>query len=360
MSREPSDWLGRRILVTGHTGFKGSWLTVWLDLLGAEVHGLGLDPPTTPSLFDSAGIGDLLVTDHRADVREYTQLETAVQVVRPEVIVHLAAQPLVARGFENPVETWEVNVLGTVNLLEVARRSVDVAAVLVVTTDKVYEDIAHNSGYRETDRLGGSDPYGASKAAAELVTRSFSTLVGARRAEGELRTATARSGNVIGGGDWSPDRLVPDCLRAFDEEKPIGLRFPAAVRPWQHVLDPLNGYLMLVEALCGPDGDRFTRAWNFGPDSSGELTSLQLAELAVAVWGAPAAVDPETTPQSIPETLALRLDSSLARDELGWGPRWDIKTAMNRTVEWHREWVDGRPMLETCRRQIDEFMSVAK
>ena len=354
------DWSGRHVLVTGHTGFKGSWLTVWLDLLGAEVHGFGLDPPTSPSLFESAGIGDLLATEHRADVRDYDRLEAAVRAVRPEAVVHLAAQPLVARGFDDPVETWGVNVLGTVNVLDVARRSPEVAVVLVVTTDKVYEDLGHESGYREMDRLGGSDPYGASKVAAELVTRSFATVARAKNADGTVRTATARSGNVIGGGDWAADRLVPDCLRAFGERKPVGLRSPTAVRPWQHVLDPLGGYIRLFEKLRGPDGDRFATAWNFGPDRAGELAAVELAELAVRTWGAPAAIDSEAKSGSIPETHTLRLDSSKAREELGWYPRWNIRTAIDRTVEWHKEWMDGGPMLDTCRRQIDEFMRATR
>lgn len=357
MSAETSNWSGRTILVTGHTGFKGGWLTVWLDLLGAKVHGLGLDPPTAPSLFESAGIDNLLVTDHRTDIRDYTQLEIVVRAVRPEIIVHLAAQPLVTRGFDDPVETWGVNVIGTVNLLEVARRSAEVAAVLVVTTDKVYEDTDHDVGYRETDRLGADDPYGASKAAVELVAQSFRTLLGTRSGDGTFQMATARSGNVIGGGDWSPGRLVPDCLRSFREEEPVGLRSPTAVRPWQHVLDPLSGYIMLIEELFGPNGDQVATAWNFGPSRSGELTALELAELVADAWGEPASIDPETKSQPIPETQTLRLDSSLARSELGWSPRWDIQTAVKKTVEWHKEWMAGGPMLETCRRQIEDFMA---
>jgi len=354
------DWSGRSVFVTGHTGFKGGWLTIWLDLLGADVHGFGLAPPTVPSLFESAGIGDLLTTEHRADVRDYARLEAAVRAVRPDVIVHLAAQSLVAKGFDDPVETWSVNVLGTVNVLDVAHRSGDVSAVLAVTTDKVYEDLDHESGYQEMDELGASDPYGASKVAAELVARSFATVAKAETTKGAVRTATARSGNVIGGGDWSTERLVPDCLRAFGEGKPIALRSPTAVRPWQHVLDPLGGYIRLIEELHGPDGDRYATAWNFGPDRAGELTAIELAEMAVAAWGAPASIDPEVKSTSIPETHTLRLDSAKARGELGWSPFWDTHTAINRTVEWHKEWMGGGPMLETCRRQICEFMSVAR
>ena len=349
-------WSGRSVLVTGHTGFKGSWLAIWLETLGAEVHGFALDPPSSPSLFRCADVQNLLKSDCRSDIRNPSDLEEVVRTVRPQVILHLAAQPLVATGFDDPWETWSVNVLGTVNLLDVVRRLEQPVAVVVVTTDKVYEDQGPDIRYVETDRLGGLDPYSASKTATELVAASFLAGRSAQAGKGNFRIATARAGNVIGGGDWSENRLLPDCLRAFAQGDQVVLRMPEAVRPWQHVLEPLDGYLRLAQELCGSEGERYSSAWNFGPDSESELTVAQVAEMAATAWGTPASVATEPVRSATSETQSLKLDSTKARGKLGWLPQWEINYAVEQTVAWQKDWIAGGSMLEVCRRQIAEYL----
>jgi CDP-glucose 4,6-dehydratase len=342
----------RSVLVTGHTGFKGGWLAIWLADLGARVHGYALAPPTDPSLFEVARVAEVLASDTRADLADLDALTACVAATRPEVVFHLAAQPLVRDGYRDPTGTIRTNVLGTTHLLEAVRRASSVRAVVVVATDKVYENPELGHPFRETEPLGGHDPYSASKAAAELVVAAYrSSFFGP---DGHpARVASARAGNVLGGGDWAVDRLVPDCLRAFPTGQPVQLRHPDAVRPWQHVLDPLAGYVALAERLLGDDGDRFARAWNFGPDPADDATVGEVVERVAARWGDGARVERGGDAGDL-EAGLLRLDSHAARAELGWRPAWSLDQAIGQTVDWHRAWLGGEDMLGVSRRQVGE------
>ncbi len=348
-------WKGRSVLITGHTGFKGSWLSLWLDRLGAAVHGYALEPPTTPNLFSVARVHERLATDTRADVADLTALNDACARARPEVVFHLAAQPLVLESYRNPQRTFETNVLGTANVLEAVRRTDSVRAVVVITTDKVYENLEQGRRYAESDPLGGRDPYSASKASAEQVTMSYRQSFFGDGSPHHARIATARSGNVIGGGDWADDRLVPDCLRAFASGKPVRLRHSEAVRPWQHVFDPLAGYLLLAERLCRPDGDRFARAWNFGPTADAEATVGDVAEVAARCWGSDARVERDLSDRTPHEAGLLRLDSTLARNELDWRPAMTLDQAVSSTVLWHRAWLTHQQMPGVCSEQLTAY-----
>ena len=322
-------WRGQRVLVTGHTGFKGGWLVTWLGELGARVTGYALPPDTTPSFFERSGLAGRL-TSHLADVRDPVALGEALGAAEPRVVFHLAAQPLVRRSYREPVATFATNVLGTAHLLEAARRVPSVEAVVVVTSDKCYEPRAGGPAFREDDPLGGPDPYSASKAGAELVTAAYrhSFFTG-----GGPRVATARAGNVIGGGDWAEDRLLPDAMRALGRGEPVRVRNPAAVRPWQHVLEPLGGYLMLAERLCA--GDDATGSWNFGPREEDAVSVATLVELVLGFcdggrWeAAPESGAPHEAP-------VLRLDATRARARLGWRPALTLKEAAGLTVAWYR------------------------
>lgn len=355
-SPDPSFWSGRSVLVTGHTGFKGSWLVRWLSLLGAEVHGLALDPPTSPSLFETAAVAALLSSDLRVDVREPEPLRAAVSGCSADVVLHLAAQPLVRDGYRDPAGTFATNVAGTANLLAALGSLGDGAgpsAIVVVTTDKVYRPDPAGRPHREDDPLGGHDPYSASKAMAEEVAATFHRLPGIDgRPAWRIPTATARAGNVIGGGDWSRERLLPDCMRAFAAGEPAVLRYPSAIRPWQHVLDPLAGYLLLAEDLVAGRPD-VPSAVNLGPD--GEATVGEVAGLAAAAWGEGAEVRTDERPGTPPETVTLRLDNGLARDRLAWRPRWDVAEAVTRTVDWHLSLSGGGDMAGVTDAQILEY-----
>jgi len=348
-------WSGRSVLVTGHTGFKGGWLSVWMHQLGARVHGYALEPPTTPNLFEAAGVEALLASDTRADVADLKRFTEAVSHARPEIVFHLAAQPLVRESYKDPVGTFTTNAIGTAHLLEAIRQADGVRAVVVVTSDKVYDN--HESDYRyvEGDPLGGRDPYSASKASAEIVAASYRSSFFGAKGGNDARIATARAGNVIGGGDWARGRLVPDCLRAFDMGQPVRLRHPQAVRPWQHVLEPLAGYIRLAERLAAPEGQTFARAWNFGPDPSDELTVGDVADLAAHLWGEGARVEHAAHADEPPEAGVLRLDSGQARAKLPWVPRWDLRNALEQTLIWHRAWKDGGQMLDATRSQIASY-----
>ncbi len=344
-----SFWNGKRVFLTGHTGFKGGWLSLWLAEMGAQVHGYALEPPTKPSFFTTTCLERRMTASLISDIREAEALDQAMQTARPEVVFHLAAQPLVRHAYSNPVETYTVNVMGTVNLLEAVRCTPGVKAVVIITTDKCYENREWPWPYRENDSLGGFDPYSSSKACVELVTstwrRSYLNTTG-------VYLASGRAGNVIGGGDWAADRLMPDFLRALDSGEPLVVRSPLATRPWQHVLEPLAGYLQLAEKLYS-DGDAWTEAWNFGPDEADARTVQWIVEtlcarMPSASWQRDKAPQPH-------EANTLRLDSSKARLRLGWRPRWSLPRALQATLDWHLAWKDGSAMDEFSLRQIHEY-----
>ncbi|MBU2601976.1 MAG: CDP-glucose 4,6-dehydratase [Actinobacteria bacterium] len=353
-------WTGRSVFLTGHTGFKGSWLTLWLCRLGAQVHGYALDPPTSPSLFEEAGVAASLSSDTRGDVRSFERLRDSLEAARPDVVFHLAAQPLVLEGYRDPLGTLAVNAMGTAHLLEAVRAVDSVRAVVVVTTDKVYEEREPGRPYREGDPLGGRDPYSASKTAAEAVSGAYRwSFFGAQEGH-PARVATARAGNVIGGGDWAADRLLPDCLRAFAAGETVRLRFPGAIRPWQHVLESLAGYLTLAERLLGAEGGRFAGPWNFGPLSADEATVGEVAQMTARLWGGGARLEHEPPPARPPEAGLLRLDASRAQVELGWRPRWALGEALERTVAWHQAWLRGDDMTAVSLDQIAAYEGAAR
>lgn len=346
-------WGKRSVFLTGHTGFKGGWLSLWLNKIGAKVHGYALDPTTEPSLFHVAQLAPLFASDTRADLANREQLRFALERASPEVVFHLAAQPLVRESYRDPLGTLATNVMGTANLLEAARGIDSIRAIVVVTTDKVYANDDSGHLYREDDPLGGRDIYSASKAAAELVVSSYRSSFFADK-HGP-RIATARAGNVIGGGDWALDRLIPDCLRSFAEGVPVSLRYPAAIRPWQHVLEPLSGYLNLAEHLIRSDGEVFAKAWNFGPDPAGEACVGDVALAVARIWGEGATVELCSSEKNPHEAALLSLDSSQARTALQWIARWPLLRALQETVAWQRRWNGGGDMRAICEAQIDSY-----
>ncbi|OXS55864.1 CDP-glucose 4,6-dehydratase [Cohnella sp. CIP 111063] len=351
-----SFWNGRKVLITGHTGFKGSWLALALSRQGAILSGYALSPPTDPSLYHLSKIGKVL-DDRYGDVRSLDNLRKAVLQSEPEVVFHLAAQPLVRRSYADPTVTFDTNVMGTVNLLESVRNCPSVRAVVIATTDKVYENQEWIWGYRENERLGGKDPYSASKACAELAVRAYaeSYFPEDRYPIHGVAIATARAGNIIGGGDWSEDRLVPDCLQALQEGREIVLRHPLATRPWQHVLAPVEGYMRLAEFLY-KEGPAYGGAWNFGPGDRDVQSVGRIADQLRRIWGTDAAVSaPDQSIQSWPEARILKLDSSKAAVRLDWHPRWDLGTSLLKTVEWHKAYLQGENIADLCLRQIAEY-----
>jgi CDP-glucose 4,6-dehydratase len=351
---DESHWTGRSVFVTGHTGFKGGWIVAWLHHLRARIHGYALDPPTSPSLFDAAAIGSMLASDNRGDIADLATLRQAMRTARPEVVIHLAAKSLVRDGYGDPISTLTTNVIGTATTLEAARSVDSIRSVVVVTSDKVYEHVGPDHPYVEGDPLGGRDPYSASKAAAELVAGSYRSSFFADDNH-PARIATVRAGNVIGGGDWAKDRLVPDCLRAFDRGDAVRLRFPQAIRPWQHVLEPLSGYLNLAQRLTEPDGDHLTGAWNFGPNIEDQSPVIDVARQAAAAWGDSARVQIDHSNNHPRESGILMLDTTKARQELGWRPKWTLRRAIESTVEWHRAWRRGASMLDVTSDQIRAY-----
>lgn len=350
-----SFWGDRQVLVTGHTGFKGAWLSLWLTEMGAHVHGYSLDPVDGPTVFDSAGVVDLLDSDTRADLRDQSAVQETVDAVRPEIVLHLAAQPLVSAGYRLPSETWATNVMGTVHLLEAVRQQPSVRAVVVITTDKVYEDHGTGVSHLESNRLGGHDPYSSSKSAVELLAASYRQSFWSTGDADDVCLGTARAGNVIGGGDWGIDRLVPDCLRAFEAGKPSMIRSPDSVRPWQHVLEPLSGYLVLAERLANDGGNEYASAWNFGPDQASEVTVKKVAEMVALAWGDGAEVLQDAGSGHIHETKTLQLNSNKAREVLGWSPRWNLAEAVDRTVDWHLRIADGADARMLCLDHIADY-----
>ncbi len=347
-------WAGRRVFLTGHTGFKGSWAIALLRELGAEVTGFALPPPTSPALFDLID-GETLCVDRRGDIRDQAALAAALAAAQPEVVLHMAAQPLVRESYVTPVETYATNVMGTVHLLEACRTIPGIRSVVIVTTDKCYENVGWVWGYRETDRLGGADPYSNSKAACELVVDAYrQSFFSAADGDGAtLNLASARAGNVIGGGDFAADRLIPDAVRAFMAGEALAIRNPLAVRPWQHVLESLSGYLLLAERLYG--SRHYTGGWNFGPRTEESAPVRQVADAVASRWGGGARWEQDAGFHPH-EAATLKLDSTKARLDLGWSPVFDLTMAVGTTVDWYRDYSRGKDPRTLTLEQIGAYL----
>ncbi|MDP3192336.1 CDP-glucose 4,6-dehydratase [Rhodoferax sp.] len=346
----PDFWHGKRVLLTGHTGFKGSWLSLWLQSLGAELHGLALTPPTTPNLFTVAQVAQGMASSTIGDIRDLATVQQAMQAAQPDIVIHMAAQPLVRLSYAEPVETYATNVMGTVHVLESARHTPSVKAIVVVTTDKCYENKEWAWGYRENEPMGGHDPYSNSKGCAELVTSAYRNSF---LKNSGIAVASARAGNVIGGGDWAADRLVPDILRAFEADQPVTIRNPHATRPWQHVLEPLSGYLALAERLYS-DGQAFAEGWNFGPKEDDARPVQWIVEHMVTTWGNGASwqLDGGVHPH---EANYLKLDISKAKARLHWQPRWPLALALKKITAWHHAYLNSANMHEFTIEQIQNY-----
>lgn len=350
---------GKRVLVTGHTGFKGSWLALWLHDLGAQAIGLALAPDTYPSHFELAGLMDI-IKHIEGDIRDQHFVNNTFKMAKPEIVFHLAAQALVRDSYDDPKKTLDTNVGGTVNILEAIRASSSVKAAVVITSDKCYENKEWGWGYRENDPMGGHDPYSASKGATEIVCSAYRRSFFDKAGHGpHIGFATVRAGNVVGGGDWAKDRLIPDCIRALSENKPIVIRNPNATRPWQHVLDLLSGYLFLAHQLLN-DPDRFSGAWNFGPADIEHINVEELAKGFVTAWGE-GRIEPVKSNQSAPhEANLLRLSIDKAACELGWLPILNASTAIDWTVNWYKDWHRiGSNMRKSSLNQIHEYTGIA-
>jgi len=345
-------YANKTVLVTGHTGFKGGWLTAWLKQLGAKVIGLSLPPEQgRPSLFETASIGHGMVSIF-SDIRDLPSLATTFAEHSPEIVFHLAAQPLVRRSYREPVETYATNIMGTVNVLEAARHTPSVRSIVVITSDKCYENREWVWGYREEDPMGGYDPYSSSKGCAEIVAKAYRNSF--FKEDDRIFMATARAGNVIGGGDWAEDRLVPDIIRALSASEPVVIRNPGSIRPWQHVLEPLRAYLMLGERLWG-DGDTFAQGWNFGPRDDDAIPVGDVVERVISCWGSGEFVINKS--DTLHEANYLKLDCSKARAQLGWVPVLTIDDALELTVAWYRAYLDDpKFMSEVTTRQIQAYM----
>lgn len=343
-------WYGKRVFVTGHTGFKGSWLSLWLQSLGAEVKGFSLEPPTSPSLFEQANVADAMISDI-GDIRELAVIQKSMVEFDPEIVIHMAAQPLVRQSYREPVETYSTNVMGTIHVFEAARKCASLKAIVNVTTDKCYENREWVWGYRENEPMGGHDPYSNSKGCSELVTSAYRNSF--FNTPDSASVASARAGNVIGGGDWAEDRLIPDALRAFEENRPVVIRSPRATRPWQHVLEPLSGYLNLAEKLY-LFGDEYAEAWNFGPNDDDVVPVGQVIDYLVKNWPNDATWLPDNTKQPH-EAQLLKLDISKAVKRLQWEPVWSLDQALNSIVEWHSALRHGFNMAEITREQIKKY-----
>ncbi|HEY3536395.1 MAG TPA: CDP-glucose 4,6-dehydratase [Trinickia sp.] len=347
-------WRGKKVFVTGHTGFKGSWLTLWLQALGAKVTGYALAPDTTPNLFELARVADG-IDSVISDIRDRHAVLNAMKAASPEIVIHMAAQPLVRESYASPVETYETNVMGTVHVLEAVRHVPGVKSVVIVTTDKCYENHEWEWGYRENEAMGGYDPYSSSKGCAELVTAAYrrSFFNPSTYATHGVAIASARAGNVIGGGDWATDRLIPDIMRAIMREERVRIRSPHAIRPWQHVLEPLSGYLLLAEKLYS-EQSRYAEAWNFGPNDADARPVQAIVERLTSQWGDGAswALDGDEHPH---EATFLKLDCSKARNRLGWQPRWNLERALDEIVAWYKAAARQEDMRAVTLKQIDQF-----
>ena len=341
-------WKDKRVLLTGHTGFKGSWMAIWLQSLGAKVYGFSLAPDTTPSLFNQLGVFESL-SHTLGDIQDISALNAQVELCQPDIVFHLAAQPLVRRGYRMAPLTWNTNVMGTVNLLECLRLAKRKCSVVIVTTDKVYQNRETDHHYIESDRLGGLDPYSASKAGTELVVQSYRSVMSQENLP--IRLASARAGNVIGGGDWAEDRLVPDIARALSKGLPITVRNPQSVRPWQHVLEPLSGYIQLAEAMS--EKNDFDTAFNFGPDPKGNRTVQDVIDASLEHWNG--AVREEQSANAPHEAGLLMLSIEQAKSSLGWTPKWDFETTIEKTIEWYKRVQEGASAVEITNQQLREY-----
>jgi CDP-glucose 4,6-dehydratase len=342
-------WNGRRVFLTGHSGFKGSWMSLWLSSMGAIVKGYALDPPSSPSLFNEANL-QKKINSNIGDIRDFLKLKKSLLEFNPEIIFHMAAQPLVRYSYDNPVETYEVNVIGTMNLLEAARSCDSLHAIINITTDKCYENLGYEKSYKESDPLGGHDPYSSSKGCSEILTSSYWRSFFKSKGVG---VATARAGNVIGGGDWAFDRLIPDILMSFDNDESVLIRNPKATRPWQHVLEPLSGYLVLGQKLY-LNCDKYSDAWNFGPDESDSKPVEWILNNMTSKWpNSSWKLDNNFAPH---EAGFLKLDISKAKIELGWQPTWNLDFSLKKVVDWHKAWKNNENMQIICLHEIEDYM----
>jgi CDP-glucose 4,6-dehydratase len=348
-------WKDKKALITGHTGFKGSWLALWLQNMGAITTGYSLEPPTKPSLFEICKVADKM-TSLNGDVRDSKTLKEIFKEYKPEIVFHLAAQSLVRRSYREPLETYETNVMGTVNLFEVCRSAPSVRVIINVTSDKCYENRESIQGYKENDAMGGYDPYSSSKGCAELVTNAYikSYFNPDKYKEHGRALASVRAGNVIGGGDWAEDRLIPDCIRAFMSKSPVIIRYPDAVRPWQHVLEPLHGYLLLAQRLY-ENGPKFTGAWNFGPDDSDAKSVRWIVEQIILMWGDNVSWRISDGDEQPHEAHHLKLDCSKAKTRLGWHPCWDLRAGLQKTIEWYKAYRNNEDMFNFSIDQIKSY-----
>lgn len=347
----PAFWQGKRVFVTGHTGFKGSWLSLWLTSLGAQVKGFALAPPTHPALFVEAKVAEGMESE-QGDIRDLAAITHSMTRFNPDVLIHMAAQPLVRLSYREPVETYATNVMGTLHVLEAARQCPNLRAIVNVTTDKCYENREWEWGYREDEPMGGHDPYSNSKGCVELITSAYRKSF-FNNPQGAV-LASGRAGNVIGGGDWAEDRLIPDILSAFEKSEPVTIRNPRSTRPWQHVLEPLSGYLVLAEHLW-THGHRFAQGWNFGPKDEDARPVEWILNHMVQAWGGGARWELDQDPQPH-EANYLKLDISKARAHLHWVPSWNLETTLARIVTWHRAWLSGNDMQAHCLEEINAYM----
>lgn len=355
----PEFWKGKRVLLTGHTGFKGSWMSLWLKEMGAELTGLALNPPTSPSLFEDARVADNM-NSVIGDIRDLDTVKKLFHDVQPEIVIHMAAQPLVRESYQFPVETYAINVMGTVHVLEAVRQTPSVRSVVVVTTDKCYENKEWLWGYRENEPMGGYDPYSNSKGCAELVTSSYrNSYFNPKNYDAhKVAVASVRAGNVIGGGDWAMDRLIPDIMRAVMDKKAVNIRSPYATRPWQHVLEPVGAYLLLAERLY-TNGAEYAEGWNVGPRSDDARNVQHIVESICKVWGDEATYQIDSNPQPH-EAGYLKLDISKIENRLGWHPAWPLPVTIEKTTTWYKEYSQGSDALDICLRQLRQYINDSK
>ncbi len=348
-------WKGKKVLITGHTGFKGSWLCLLLNHLGSDIYGYALEPPTNPSLFEEAKIGKL-ITSYIGDIRDYDKLFSVIQKIKPDIIIHMAAQALVRKSYNNPLETYSINIIGTANLFEAIRYTSGIKAVVNVTTDKCYENRERLLGYREDEPMGGYDPYSSSKACSEIITAAYRrSFFNPKDNNHVTAIATARAGNVIGGGDWADDRLIPDFIKAITKGEKVKIRSPYAIRPWQHVLEPLSGYLILAEKLYN-EGTKFAEAWNFGPDDKDAKSVEWMIKTICNYWGEDASYCIDKNPQPH-EANYLKLDCSKAKNKLEWLPKWNIEITLKSIVEWNKAYLNGENIRAITEKQINEYIN---